>query len=52
MEKEEDDLLARPTCAPHYYRVVMQKSKEEGARFERRTPSFQRAAPRDAWQVN
>ncbi len=29
VEKEEDDLLMRPTCAPHYYRMVLQKAKEE-----------------------
>lgn len=40
MEKEEHDLLVRPTCAPHYYRVVLQKSKEAGSGFERRTLKF------------
>lgn len=40
MEKNERDMLVRPTCAPHYYRIVLQKSKEEGARFERRTLKF------------
>ena len=40
MEKAEDDLLVRPTCAPHYYRVVLQKSKEEGQKFERRSLQF------------
>ncbi len=40
MEKNEKDLLVRPTCAPHYYRVVLQKAKEEGERFERRSLSF------------
>lgn len=39
VEKEEDDLLMRPTCAPHYYRMVMQKAKEEGG-FERRSLQF------------
>ena len=24
MEKEEDELLVRPTCAPHYYRIILQ----------------------------
>ena len=38
MEKEEDDLLVRPTCAPQYYRIVLQRSKVEGERFKRRTP--------------
>jgi heme b synthase len=40
MEKDEKDLLVRPTCAPHYYRIVLQKSKEEGSGFERRTLKF------------
>jgi heme b synthase len=40
MEKDEKDMLVRPTCAPHYYRVVLQKSKEEGSKFERRTLKF------------
>ena len=40
MEKEEKNLLVRPTCAPHYYRIVLQKAKEEGSKFERRTLKF------------
>ncbi|OGW27487.1 MAG: radical SAM/SPASM domain-containing protein [Nitrospirae bacterium GWC2_42_7] len=40
MEKEEDTMLVRPTCAPHYYRVVLQRSKEEGEKFKRRTLKF------------
>ncbi len=40
MEKGEDDLLVRPTCAPHYYRIVLQKAKEEGSMFKRRTLKF------------
>jgi heme b synthase len=40
MEKEEDELLVRPTCAPHYYRIILQKSKEEGEKFKRRSLKF------------
>jgi radical SAM protein with 4Fe4S-binding SPASM domain len=40
MEKEEHDLLVRPTCAPHYYRVILQKQKEDGEKFERRSLKF------------
>ncbi len=40
MEKDEKDMLVRPTCAPHYYRIVLQKSKEEGRKFQRRTLKF------------
>jgi heme b synthase len=40
MEKDEQDMLVRPTCAPHYYRVVLQKSKQEGVKYERRSLKF------------
>ncbi len=40
MEKEEDLMLVRPTCAPHYYRVQLQRAKEEGEKVKRRTLKF------------
>ncbi len=40
VEKKEDDLLMRPTCAPHYYRLVRQMAKEEGSKFKRRNLKF------------
>jgi AdoMet-dependent heme synthase len=40
VEKEDQDLLMRPTCAPHYYRLVRQKAKEEGEKFVRRNLQF------------
>jgi AdoMet-dependent heme synthase len=40
VEKEENELLMRPTCAPHYYRLVRQKAKEEGEKFTRRNLQF------------
>ena len=40
MEKKEDDLLVRPTCAPHYYRVRLQKAREQGERVEHRSLKF------------
>lgn len=40
MEKEEKDMLVRPTCAPHYYRIVLQNAKKEGSHFERRSLKF------------
>jgi len=40
MEKDENNLLVRPTCAPHYYRIVLQKAKKEGEKFQRRTLKF------------
>lgn len=40
VEKEENELLMRPTCAPHYYRIVRQKAKEEGEKVKHRTLKF------------
>ena len=40
VEKEENELLMRPTCAPHYYRIVRQKAQEEGSSFKRRNLKF------------
>lgn len=40
MEKGEKELLVRPTCAPNYYRVVLQKAKEQGDDFQRRSLQF------------
>ncbi len=45
MEKNEDLMLVRPTCAPHYYRVVLQmarkeKDSPEGSKFKKRTLKF------------
>lgn len=40
MEKHEDTMLVRPTCAPHYYRVILQRSKAEGEKFKRRSLKF------------
>ncbi len=40
MEKHEDQILVRPTCAPHYYRIRMQMAKEEGIKLEHRSLKF------------
>ncbi len=40
MEKSEKDLLVRPTCAPHYYRVRMQLAKRDGEKPEHRSLKF------------
>ena len=40
MEKGESELLVRPTCAPHYYRIVPQMAKAEGVKFQRRSLTF------------
>ena len=39
-EKIEDTILMRPTCAPHYYRIVSQLAKAEKSDFKRRSLSF------------
>ncbi|MEA3386418.1 MAG: radical SAM protein [Thermodesulfobacteriota bacterium] len=40
MEKKEKDILVRPTCAPHYYRIRLQKAKEYGERVKHRSLKF------------
>lgn len=40
MERQEDEILVRPTCAPQYYRIWHEKSKEEGKDTERRSLTF------------
>lgn len=39
-ELEEPEMLMRPTCAPHYYRVTLQRAKDEDIDYERRNLSF------------
>ena len=43
-ERSEDDILMRPTCAPHYYRIVRQMAKADGSGFRRRDLSFSTGA--------
>ena len=43
-EKREHDILMRPTCAPHYYRVVPQLARRDGTRFKRRDLTFSTGA--------
>ncbi len=40
MEKTENEMLVRPTCAPSYYRIVLEKAREQGDNFKRRTLQF------------
>lgn len=40
MEMEEKDMLVRPTCAPHYYRIALQRKKQDKVDYERRTLKF------------
>jgi len=40
VEKQENEILMRPTCAPHYYRIVRQKAREGGEKFKRRNLKF------------
>ncbi len=39
-EQKEDELLMRPTCAPHYYRIVRQKSKQQNEKYKHRSLKF------------
>ncbi len=39
-EQKEDELLMRPTCAPHYYRIIREKAKEAGEKVQRRNLKF------------
>lgn len=40
MEKDENEILVRPTCAPQYYRIWNERSKEDGTDGSRRSLSF------------
>ncbi len=40
MEREEEDILVRPTCAPQYYRIWHERSKVEGKDSTRRNLCF------------
>jgi radical SAM protein with 4Fe4S-binding SPASM domain len=42
MEKDEEEMLMRPTCAPHYYRIVPQMNRglERDDKLKRRTLKF------------
>jgi len=52
IEKNDDELLTRPTCAPHYYRIVRQKAKEEHSSFKRRNLQFSPVVPKAVWPVS
>nr|WP_245523312.1 radical SAM protein [Syntrophotalea carbinolica] len=39
-ERDEQDILMRPTCAPHYYRIAPQLAQADGQRLARRSLSF------------
>jgi len=40
MEKNEDELIVRPACAPHYYRIVLEKAKASGSKIANRSLKF------------
>ncbi|MBE0447678.1 MAG: radical SAM protein [Actinobacteria bacterium] len=40
MEKDEDDLLVRPACAPHYFRIILEKAKASGSKLDKRPFKF------------
>lgn len=39
-EQDETEILMRPTCAPHYFRIVRQESKREGRKWKQRSLAF------------
>jgi radical SAM protein with 4Fe4S-binding SPASM domain len=39
-ELDETDLLMRPTCAPHYFRIVREQSRKEGRKYKQRSLAF------------
>jgi len=40
MERNENEILVRPTCAPQYYRIWHERSKLEGKDSDRRSLTF------------
>jgi radical SAM protein with 4Fe4S-binding SPASM domain len=40
LERQENEILVRPTCAPQYYRIWHERSKSEGENTDRRNLSF------------
>ncbi|APC96611.1 radical SAM/SPASM domain-containing protein [Francisella frigiditurris] len=40
MESDEEEMLVRPTCAPHYYRIRFEKNKDQGKTTKSRSLSF------------
>ncbi len=39
-EMEETEILMRPTCAPHYFRIVRERSRQEGRKWKQRSLAF------------
>ena len=39
-EKQETGILMRPTCAPHYYRIVRERSRAGGETWKQRSLQF------------
>ena len=40
MELQEKEMLVRPTCAPHYYRIIQEEAKAKELDFKRRNLKF------------
>lgn len=40
MERSQNSILVRPTCAPHYYRIFIEESRKEGKSRQRRDLAF------------
>lgn len=44
IEKQENEILVRPTCAPHYYRIFEEEANKENKSKERRNLTFSTGA--------
>jgi AdoMet-dependent heme synthase len=40
LEQKENEILVRPTCAPHYYRIFAEEAKKDGIKATRRNLTF------------
>lgn len=39
-ERQENEILMRPTCAPHYFRIVRERSRRDGLAWKPRSLGF------------
>lgn len=44
LEQQENEILVRPTCAPHYYRIYIEEAMKEGNSAKRRNLTFSTGA--------
>ncbi len=44
LEQQENEILVRPTCAPHYYRIFIEEAQKENKSAKRRNLTFSTGA--------